>query len=221
MLTWKQFNEIPNGTRVINHGWDQCVALANLYHESVIGGSFVGVPSAYMWWTQFGSWKTLTDNYRTSQTPVPGAIFVSRYGLYDAPNGHIGVVTSVNGNGTFNTMEQNAGTWRYVGRYTRDMRNILGFLVPRDNPATPKHDQAEKPTTSTQKIRKRNKETEDMVYIYRKISGGAQYALFRLGQKGSWMEFTGQASANQLADQHGKAMAVSDNFWNDLKKRHN
>lgn len=135
MLTWKQFNEIPNGTQVINHGWDQCVALANLYHESVIGGSFVGVPSAYMWWTQYSSWETLTDNYRPSQTPVAGAIFISRYGLYDAPNGHIGVVTSVNGNGTFNTMEQNAGTWRYVGRYHRSTQDVLGFLVPKNNPS--------------------------------------------------------------------------------------
>lgn len=221
MLTWKQFNEIPNGTQVINHGWDQCVALANLYHESVIGGSFVAVPSAYMWWTQYSSWKTLTDNYRTSQTPVAGAIFISRYGLYDAPNGHIGVVTSVNHNGTFNTMEQNAGTWRHVGRYTRDMRNILGFLVPRSNPATTNQGQAEKPATPSQKIRKRNEESEDMVYIFHKVSGVNHFALFRLGHKGSWMEFTGQTSAEQLVSQHGKAMSVSDNFWNDLKKRHN
>lgn len=134
-MSWGQFTSIPNGTRVLNHGWDQCVALANLYHESVIGGSFVPVGSAFQWWTQFGGFATLTNNYVQSSTPVAGAIFVARYGIYDAPNGHIGVVTGVNSNGTFNTMEQNAGTWRYVGRYTRGMANVLGFLIPRNNPA--------------------------------------------------------------------------------------
>lgn len=135
-MDWKTFTAIPNGTRVLNHGWDQCVAAANLYHEDVIGGAFVPVPSAYMWWTRFGEFPQLTQNYTPRSTPVAGAIFVSRYGLYDAPNGHIGVVTSVNSNGTFNTMEQNAGVWRYVGRYTRDMTNMLGFLHPKNNPAT-------------------------------------------------------------------------------------
>lgn len=132
-MNWASFTAIPNGTRVLNHGWDQCVALANLYHESVIGGSFVPVASAYQWWTQ-GMWQ-VNDKYVRSSTPVAGAIFIARYGIYNAPDGHIGVVTSVNSNGTFNTMEQNAGTWRYVGRYTRGMGNILGFLVPKNNPA--------------------------------------------------------------------------------------
>lgn len=135
-MTWGEFTSIPNGTQVKNHLYDQCVALANLYHEGVIGGSFVGVPSAYMWWTNFGSWQTLIDSYTPSTVAQPGAIFVSRGGIYDSRDGHIGVVTSVNPNGTFNTMEQNAGTWRYVGRYTRDYANMLGFLIPKNNPAT-------------------------------------------------------------------------------------
>lgn len=137
MSTWQEFTAIPNGTRVFNYAFDQCVALANLYHESVIGGSFVPVPSAYMWWTDFWSYPTLINNYTPSPTPVAGAIFLARYGLYDAPNGHIGVVTQVYGDGTFDTMEQNAGTWRYVGRYRRGMANMLGFLVPKNNPAIP------------------------------------------------------------------------------------
>lgn len=139
----RDFLAIPNGTRVYNHGWDQCVALANLYHESVIGGKFIAVGSAFQWWTT--NQPELNRLYTRSSTPVAGAIFVARYGIYDAPNGHIGVVTGVNSNGTFNTMEQNAGTWRYVGRYTRGMANILGFWVPRNNPmgSTPP------PSTST------------------------------------------------------------------------
>ena len=136
-MTWAQFTAIPNGTRVYNHYADECVALANLFHEDVIGGSFVPVNSAYQWWTNFGSYGTLTSNYTQSASPVAGAIAVWKGGIYNAVHGHIGVVTSVNGNGTYNTMEQNAGTWRYVGRYTRNMSNVLGFLIPKNNPAGP------------------------------------------------------------------------------------
>lgn len=136
-MSWAQFTAQPNGTRVYNHGWDQCVALANQFQEEVLGGAFVPVDSAYQWWTNYSSLPQLTSKYVPSTTPVAGAVFIGRYGIYQAANGHIGVVTSVNGNGTFNTMEQNAGTWRYLGRYTRGMANILGFLIPRNNPATP------------------------------------------------------------------------------------
>jgi hypothetical protein len=132
-MSWGQFTAQPNGTRIYNHGFDQCVALANQYHEEVIAGTFVPVPSAYMWWTNFNQYATLTANYTQSATPVAGAIFVGRYGIYNAPHGHIGVVTSVNG-GTFDTMEQNGGQ-RYLWRYTRNMANILGFLIPKKNPA--------------------------------------------------------------------------------------
>lgn len=133
-MNWDEFTSIPNGTRILNHGYDQCVALANLYHEGVVGGSFVPVNSAYQWWTDFNRFPQLTSKYRRSSDPVPGAIFVSRGGIYDLPNGHIGVVTALNKGGHFDTMEQNAGA-RYLGRYVRGMQNILGFLIPINNPA--------------------------------------------------------------------------------------
>lgn len=135
-ITWAQFTAQPNGTRIYNHGFDQCVALANQYHEDVIGGSFVGVSSAFQWWTNFGSYATLTANYvQVSSNPQAGDIFVARYGIYNAQHGHIGVVTRGWDGSTFGTMEQNAGTWRYLGRYNRSMANVLGFLRPRKNPA--------------------------------------------------------------------------------------
>ena len=59
---------------------------------------------------------------------------MSKGGPYNNVDGHIGVVTSVNGNGTFNTMEQNA-TYRDVWRYTRNMAGVYGFLIPKNNPA--------------------------------------------------------------------------------------
>lgn len=131
------FTSISNGTQVLNYQYDQCVALANLYHQSVIGGSFVPCMSAYQWWTNFAAYG-LGALYTQSQTPVAGAIFVGRGGIYNVPDGHIGVVTGVNANGTFNTMEQNSNFNRYVGRGSRGFGNgLLGFLIPRNNPATP------------------------------------------------------------------------------------
>jgi hypothetical protein len=138
MTTWAQFSSIPNGTQILNHGWDQCVAVANKYHEEVVGGSFVPVPSAFMWWTNFSSYATLVNNYfqvGPGENPQAGDIFVSRYGLYNAPHGHIGVVIRGWDGSTFGTLEQNAGTWRYTGRYNRTKQNMLGYLRPRKNPA--------------------------------------------------------------------------------------
>ena len=108
------------------------MALANHYH-AMLGGQFVPVNSAHEWWNN--RYAQVDAIYNRSSTPVAGAVFVSRGGIYDALHGHIGVVTKVHGNGTFDTMEQNAGTWRYVGRYTRGMANMLGFLIPKNNPA--------------------------------------------------------------------------------------
>lgn len=133
-MSWGQFTAQPNGTRIYNHGYDQCVALANQYHEEVIGGGFVPVASAYQWWTNYNSYAQLTSKYTQSSSPVAGAVVVWRGGIYNAVDGHIGVVTRVNGNGTYDTMEQNAAQ-RYLGRYTRSMANVLGFLIPRSNPA--------------------------------------------------------------------------------------
>jgi len=130
---WAQFTGIPNGTRIANYGFDQCVALANHYH-AMLGGQFVPVQSAFQWWTN--RYPQVDAIYDRSATPVPGALFVSRGGIYNQPDGHIGVVTAVHPDGTFDTMEQKAGTWRYLGRYRRSMANMLGFLIPKNNPAT-------------------------------------------------------------------------------------
>lgn len=138
-ITWQQFAAIPNGTRIFNHGADQCVALANHYHENVIGGAFIPVGSAHQWWT--GNWAEINRLYTKSLFPVTGAIFIAQGGIYDRVYGHIGVVTGVNANGSFNTMEQNAGTGsaRWTWRFTRANDNsIWGFLIPKNNPATAK-----------------------------------------------------------------------------------
>ena len=146
-LSFEQFYAIPNGTRVFNHGADQCVALANQYHEGTIGGSFVPVASAFQWWDNFGNYPTLTGNYtKHTDSPQQGDIFIGRYGIYDAPNGHIGVVSRTWDGSTFGTMEQNAGTGsaRWTWRYNRNMSNILGFLRPNQiQPPQPTQEETE------------------------------------------------------------------------------
>lgn len=138
-MGWQTFTRIPNGTRIFNHGYDQCVALANRYHEGPLGLPFVPVDSAFEWWTRFSEFPQLYEHYTQSQTPVAGAIFVSFGGIYDAVNGHIGVVTGVRAGG-FTTMEQNTGTEapkRYVYRHFRVKDDsVYGFLIPKINPAT-------------------------------------------------------------------------------------
>lgn len=137
-MLWNQFIAIPNGTRVLNHGYDQCVALANLYHEQVNGGSFVGVGSAYQWYTEYGRYAQLTNKYErlpVETNPQRGDIFVARYGIYNAQHGHIGVVVDDWNGSTFGTKEQNAERNRYVYQtYNRTKANVLGFLRPRVSP---------------------------------------------------------------------------------------
>lgn len=136
-MSWGEFTAQPNGKRIYNHDFDECVAVANQYNEEVLGNAFVPVGSAYQWWTDFARYQQLRNVYVQSQTAVPGAIPIWRGGRYNSRDGHIGVVTSVNGDGsTYNTMEQNAEANRFLWRYTRDRANLLGFLIPMNNPAT-------------------------------------------------------------------------------------
>jgi hypothetical protein len=62
-MTWANFTSIPNGTQVLNFGWDQCVALANKYHMEVIGGTLAGtyISSAFQWWTDFDRYPQFTS----------------------------------------------------------------------------------------------------------------------------------------------------------------
>jgi len=134
-MTPTQFFAIPNGTRIFNHDYDQCVALANEYHEGVIGGAFVPVESARQWWNQFTDYPQLTSKYTqvaVSGAPKRGDIFVAYKGGYDAIDGHIGVVERDWDGVTFGTIEQNAGSGaaRWAYRYNRSKQGVLGFLRP-------------------------------------------------------------------------------------------
>lgn len=59
------------------------------------------------------------------------------------------------------------------------------------------------------------------IFIYVIVGGKVHYAIFDASKPGAgtWWQFTGQESANQLAGQYGPAMAVSKSTWDDRKKK--
>lgn len=65
-------------------------------------------------------------NWQYSSTPVAGAVVF--YG------GHIGLVESVNSDGTFNSIEGNIGPdgAGYLGRLTRSANSAVGFVYPKE-----------------------------------------------------------------------------------------
>lgn len=127
-MSWNEFLSIPDGTTVFNHGASECVALANLYNEGVLGGGFVAVGSAIQWWTN-PNVAPVHGFTQISSNPQVGDIFIGSYGVYDARFGHIGVVVRAWDGSTFGTMEQNV-RGQFVSRHDRTMANIDGFLRP-------------------------------------------------------------------------------------------
>lgn len=147
-----EFYRIPNGTRVFNHGADECVALVNLYLQGVLG---VPLPqsrpdntfSAHMLWTNYPNDANLKKHFTRSGKPKPGAIAVWRQNEANGWQGHTGVVTSVLPGGWFRTREQNyepSGKKRWLYRYNRlNDGGVYGFLLPRKLKAPPKPPAAE------------------------------------------------------------------------------
>jgi hypothetical protein len=127
-MSWGDFLNIPDGTQVLNHGWSECVALANLFNEGVLQGGFVVTPNALGWWFN-ANVASVHGFSRVADNPQVGDIFIASAGLYDATNGHIGIVVRAWDGTTFGTMEQNGGA-RYVAGYNRTMANVDGFLRP-------------------------------------------------------------------------------------------
>lgn len=131
-MSWQDFLNIPDGETVYNHGASQCVALANLYNEGVLGGGFVNVDQAIDWWSN-DNVAAVHGFTKILDAPQAGDIFIGSYGNYDPYNGHIGVVVRSWDGATFGTMEQNVGG-QYVSRQIRTMANIDGFLRPINSP---------------------------------------------------------------------------------------
>ena len=126
-MSLAEFEAIPDGTTIFNHGASECVALANQFNEGVLGGAFVRVGSALDWWTNLNV-AAVHGFERITENPQHGDLFVASCELYDCQFGHIGYVVRGWDGSTFGTIEQNAGIPNAVSRHNRTMANVDGFL---------------------------------------------------------------------------------------------
>lgn len=126
-MSLSEFENIPDGETVFNHGASECVALANQFNEGVLGGGFVQVASALQWWTNENV-ATVHGFERITENPQHGDLFVASCEIYDCQFGHIGYVVRGWDGETFGTIEQNAGIPNAVSRHNRTMKNVDGFL---------------------------------------------------------------------------------------------
>lgn len=126
-MSLAEFEAIPDGTTVFNHGASECVALANQFNEGVLGGGFVAVGSALQWWTNENV-ASVHGFERITENPQHGDLFIASCELYDCTFGHIGYVVRGWDGSTFGTIEQNAGIPNAVTRHNRTMANVDGFL---------------------------------------------------------------------------------------------
>lgn len=74
-----------------------------------------------------------------------------------------------------------------------------------------------------QLIRRKKRRNNMLMYVYLHHGAGKgrhQFAVYEHGKPGTWWEFNGQESANQLSTQLGGAMRLWPNTWNERKKKH-
>lgn len=126
-MSLAEFEAIPDGTTIYNHGASECVALANQFNEGVLGGGFVMVGAALDWWTNQNV-AAVHGFERITENPQHGDLFVASCEIYDCTFGHIGYVVRGWDGSTFGTIEQNAGIPNAVSRHDRTMANVDGFL---------------------------------------------------------------------------------------------
>lgn len=126
-MSLSEFENIPDGTTIYNHGASECVALANQFNEGVLGGGFVMVGAALDWWTNQNV-AAVHGFERITENPQHGDLFVASCEIYDCTFGHIGYVVRGWDGSTFGTIEQNAGIPNAVSRHDRTMANVDGFL---------------------------------------------------------------------------------------------
>ena len=126
-MSLSDFENIPDGETIFNHGASECVALANQFNEGVLGGGFVQVGSAKDWW--FNENVASVHGFeRITENPQHGDLFIASGDIYDNQFGHIGYVVRGWDGSTFGTIEQNAGRANAVSRHNRTMANVDGFL---------------------------------------------------------------------------------------------
>lgn len=120
----------------------------------------------------------------------------------------------------FSTVEAVERT--FGATYVGWSEGINGLLVVERKPVIPK---PVIPKISRGRIVRKHKLGVNIMpmFIYLKDGAGKGqplYAVFVLGQKGTWWQFTGKASAKELESQHGKPMGVAKHVFEGHKTRH-
>lgn len=161
------------------------------------------------------------DILPASATPQAGDVAFWEYGSVWYPYSHVATVLEppLKG-GLLRCLTQNPGAVQIANLL---MHGLIGYLRPRslnighlNSSLTPTLTASEKLARTT-----RRRKGHKSMYIFIRQPQGVTYAVFELGVKGSWWQFTGsQDMANALASQRGNAMEVLIDAWNDLKKKH-
>lgn len=160
-----------------------------------------------------------------SATPRAGDVAFWELGSAWYPWSHVATVLAAPmKGGMIRCLTQNPGAVQIADLV---MRGIIGYLRPRKL-NTGKVNTSKTPTlTASHKagvlVRRNRRRNNMLLFVY--LANGAgkqghQYAVYEHGKPGSWWEFNGGGSANQLATQLGNAMALSKNTWNERKAKH-
>lgn len=124
-MTTQDFLNQFNGRYVDFDGafGNQCVDLVQFYNRDVVGTSIRFIGNAKDLYSQTTSFYTQAQDPKVGDIAVFGA-------MPGNPYGHIGVVSAVYPNGTFDMLEQNdpTGTPAHFKRYNNAY--LLGFLKP-------------------------------------------------------------------------------------------
>lgn len=89
-------------------------------------------PSIYAWLGNAKDWigNARKQGYQILQQPAPDTVVVYGPGNGYSALGHVAVVESVNGDGSFQVSEMNYRGWDVINQRRSTMKGVIGFIVP-------------------------------------------------------------------------------------------
>lgn len=188
------------------YGLDSATKAANAtkYRHTTRKMPNVAVP---VWFWHYGTYGGVTGEFGHVVVWVPGRGFLTSPWYL------------AHGQEWYSTLEEVERRFNSKYRFWSEDINGLRVAQPASKPSTP---DASK-TSGALLVRRKRRRNNMLIFVY--LAKGApngqhQFAIYEHGKPGTWWEFNGQSSANQLATQLGSAMGLSKNTWNDRKKKH-
>lgn len=176
-------------------------ANATKYRHATREMPSVAVP---VWFDHWGTYQGRYANWGHVVVWVPGRGFLS------SPGSGFGQLW-------LPSIEAVERTFNAKYRFWSEDINTLRVAQPASNSST-------SPASKTPgALRRKRRRNNMLIFVYLHHGAGKenhQFAVYEHGKPGTWWEFSGQSSANQLATQLGGAMALSKNTWDDRKKKH-